>query len=61
REFHQFITEGKCDNATVAPTVRSNLTAVLGREAGYKRGEITLAALIKEGKRMKPNLSGLKV
>ena len=60
REFHQFITEGKCDNPTVAPSVRSNLTAILGREAGYKQGEITLAALIKEGKRLKPNLTGLK-
>jgi myo-inositol 2-dehydrogenase/D-chiro-inositol 1-dehydrogenase len=60
REFHQFITEGKFENATVAPSVRSNLTAVLGREAGYRRGSITLAALIKEGKRLKPNLKGLK-
>lgn len=61
REFHQFVTSGQYDNPTVAPSVRSNLTAVLGREAGYKRGEITLAKLIKEGKRLKPNLSGLKV
>jgi predicted dehydrogenase len=60
REFHQFITEGKFDNPTVAPSVRSNLTAILGREAGYKQGEITLAALIKEGKRLEPNLKGLK-
>ena len=60
REFHQFITEGKLDNPTVAPSVRSNLTAILGREAGYKQGEITLAKLIKDGKRLKPNLSGLK-
>jgi myo-inositol 2-dehydrogenase/D-chiro-inositol 1-dehydrogenase len=60
REFHQFITEAKFENATVAPSVRSNLTAVLGREAGYRRGSITLAALIKEGKRLKPNLKGLK-
>jgi len=60
REFHQFITEGKFDNPTVAPSVRSNLTAVLGREAGYKQGEITLAELIKDGKRLVPNLSGLK-
>ena len=60
REFHQFITEGKFDNLTVAPSVRSNLTAILGREAGYRQGELTFAKLIKEGKRLKPNLKGLK-
>lgn len=60
REFHQFITEGRFDNPTVVPSVRSNLTAVLGREAGYKQGEITLAELIKDGKRLQPNLKGLK-
>ena len=60
REFHQFITEGKCDNPTVAPSVRSNLTAILGREAGYRRGEVTLTDLIKQGERLSPNLAGLK-
>ena len=60
REFHQFITAGQFDNPTVAPSVRSNLTAILGREAGYKQGELTLAELVKEGKRLKPNLAGLK-
>jgi len=60
REFHQFVTQGKFDNPTVDPSVRSNLTAVLGREAGYKHGEITLAELIKDGKRLQPNLKGLK-
>ncbi len=60
REFHQFITEGRCDNLTVAPSVRSNLTAILGREAGYARGEISLAALLKDPKVLRPNLAGLK-
>ena len=60
REFHQFITEGKCDNPTVAASVRSNLTAVLGREAGFKQGEITLKSLLKSGKKLRPDLSGLK-
>jgi len=60
REFHQFITEGKFDNPTVAPSVRSNLTAILGREAGYKHGELTLSKLIKRGKKLTPNLKGLK-
>jgi len=60
REFHQCITEGKWDNPTVAASVRSNLTAVLGREAGYRRGEVTMADLLKRGERLQPNLSGLR-
>lgn len=60
REFQQNITTGQCDNPTVAPSVRSNLTAVLGREAAYRKGEMTLAKLIKQGRRLRPNLKGLK-
>jgi myo-inositol 2-dehydrogenase/D-chiro-inositol 1-dehydrogenase len=60
REFAEQIRAGKCDNLTVPASVRSNLTAVLGREAGYKRGEVTLADLLKTGQRLQPNLSGLK-
>jgi predicted dehydrogenase len=60
REFHQCITSGQHDNPTVAASVRSNLTAVLGREAAYRQGEISLADLIKQGRELKPNLSGLK-
>jgi len=59
-EFHRFITEGQYDNPTVAPSVRSNLTAVLGREAGYRGGELTLAALLKEGMKLEPDLKGVK-
>jgi predicted dehydrogenase len=59
-EFYQAIVEGKTDNPTVAPSVRSNLTAVLGREAAYRGGELTLDALIREGKRLEPDLKGLK-
>jgi myo-inositol 2-dehydrogenase / D-chiro-inositol 1-dehydrogenase len=61
REFHQFIAAGQCDNPTVGPSVRSNLTAVLGREAGYRRGEVTLAELLREDRRLEPDLSGLKI
>ena len=60
REFHQAVTTGKCDNLTVAPSVRSNLTAILGREAGYRSGELTWDALIKEGKKLEPDLTGAK-
>jgi len=60
REFHQCITEGQCDNPTVAPSVRSNLTAILGREAGYRGGELTWEALLKEGRKLEPDFAGLK-
>jgi myo-inositol 2-dehydrogenase / D-chiro-inositol 1-dehydrogenase len=59
-EFHAAVTKGDCSNPTVAPSVRSNLTAILGREAAYRRDEMTLAALIKKGKKLEPNLKGLK-
>ena len=59
-EFHDAILKGDCSNPTVAPSVRSNLTAILGREAAYRRKELTLAHLLKEGKKLEPNLKGLK-
>lgn len=60
REFHEAVTKGDYSNKTVAPSVRSNLTAVLGREAAYRRTELTLKALIGEDKRLTFDLSGLK-
>ena len=57
-EFYETILKGDYSNPTVAPSVRSNLTAVLGREAAYRRTELTLAELLKEGKRLEPDLSG---
>ena len=58
-EFHDEILKGNCANTTVAPSVRSNLTAVLGREAGYKGGEITWGDLLKQNRKLQPNLKGL--
>lgn len=60
REFHQFVTQGNYENPTVAASVRSNLTAILGREAAYRSRVITWDALIREQKRLVPNLEGLK-
>jgi predicted dehydrogenase len=59
-EFHEDILKGNSSNPTVAPSVRSNLTAILGREAGYKGGEIAWDTLLKENKKLQPNLNGLK-
>jgi myo-inositol 2-dehydrogenase / D-chiro-inositol 1-dehydrogenase len=57
-EFYEAILQENYSNKTVAPSVRSNLTAVLGREAAYRGKELTLTALIQEGKRLQPNLKG---
>ena len=59
-EFYDAVVKGDCSNPTVGPSVRSNLTAVLGREAAYRGGELTLATLLKEGKKLEPNLKGLR-
>jgi myo-inositol 2-dehydrogenase / D-chiro-inositol 1-dehydrogenase len=59
-EFHQFVTEGNHANPTVAPSVRSNLTAILGREAGYRGGEFTWSELLSENKKLELDGTGLK-
>ena len=58
--FHRFVTEGHFANKTVAPSVRSNLTAILGREAGYRNGAYTWADMMKEAKRLTFDTTGLK-
>jgi predicted dehydrogenase len=58
-EFYDAVTKGECSNPTVAPSVRSTLTAVLGREAAYRRTELSLAELIREGKKLEPDLRGV--
>jgi hypothetical protein len=59
-EFHDAIVKGDCSNRTVPASVRSNLTAILGREAAYRQTELTLESLIKEGKKLEPDLTGCK-
>lgn len=59
QEFHQFIAERKYENPTVAPSVRSNLTAVLGREAASRGRELTLSELVKENQKLEPDLRGV--
>jgi myo-inositol 2-dehydrogenase / D-chiro-inositol 1-dehydrogenase len=59
-EFHRCITEKHHENLTAAASVRSNLLAVLGREAAYRGGEVSLQDLLKEGKTLEPDLKGLR-
>lgn len=55
------MTQANYSNETVAPSVRSNLTAVLGRLAGYRGGEVTWKEMIQKGEKLEPNLKGLKM
>lgn len=59
-EFHRCITEGRFDNPTPHRSVDSTLTAILGREAMRQKKWLTMDELIKENKKLEPNLRGLK-
>ena len=60
KDFEKFIRKGDCKNATVSPSVRSNLTAILGREAAYRHGVFTWEEMMKENKRIPYDTEGLK-
>lgn len=45
-DFHKFIVEGNYANETVVPSVRSNLTAILGREAACKKTLVNFKDLL---------------
>ncbi|GMU21477.1 MAG: hypothetical protein AMXMBFR13_15700 [Phycisphaerae bacterium] len=60
RDFYRFITEGNYANQTVAPSVRSNLTSVFGREVAYSGREMTWDQFMKSEERLEPDLRGLK-
>ena len=56
----KIVTGGNYANETVAPSVRSNLTAVMGRIAGYRGGEVSWDEMIKSAEKLELDLSGLK-
>jgi predicted dehydrogenase len=58
--FHDNITQGKHENPTVVPSVRSNLTTILGRQAAYKNGMVTWEEMLKSNERFEADLKGLK-
>jgi predicted dehydrogenase len=59
-DFHNCITQGKFENRTVAPSVRSNLTTILGRLAAYRGKEVTWDEMIRENEKLEFNPNGLK-
>ena len=61
--FYDNITKGDTSNPTVAQSVRSNLTTILGRTAAYKGGEVTWDEMMRanekwafDGPALKPEL-----
>ncbi len=58
--FHTSIIKGDFANPTVSPSVRSNLTTILGRMACYRKGEATWDEMMKLGEKLEFPLQGLK-
>jgi myo-inositol 2-dehydrogenase / D-chiro-inositol 1-dehydrogenase len=58
--FHEQVTSGRLDYSTVEPSVRSNLTTILGRTAAYRQAEFTWDELMRSDERLDPGLVGLK-
>jgi myo-inositol 2-dehydrogenase / D-chiro-inositol 1-dehydrogenase len=56
--FHRSVTEGRCDNATVARAADDALTGVLGREAALRDTAVTMEQLIAENKELPFDLTG---
>ena len=58
--FHESVTAGECSNLTVGASVRSNLTAILGRTAAYQQGVVTWAEMMRQQEKLVADLKGLK-
>jgi hypothetical protein len=58
--FHNNISKGDCSNPTVEPSVRSNLTTILGRAAAYKGAEVTWDQMMKANEKWHFETKGLK-
>jgi len=58
--FHKCVTGGVYDNPTVEPSVNATLATILGREAARRRTKLTLDEVLRENRRLEPDLTGLK-
>jgi predicted dehydrogenase len=58
--FHDAITKGDYSNLTVAPSVRSNLTGILGRLAADRQGEVSWKEMLQTAERSTFDTRGLK-
>jgi myo-inositol 2-dehydrogenase/D-chiro-inositol 1-dehydrogenase len=59
-DFHRFVTEGHHDNPTIEPSVRSNLTTILGRTAAYHNTVVTWDQMMSANVKVDGRLDDLK-
>lgn len=60
KAFHESVTAGDYANATVEPSVQSNLITILGRTAAYEKRKVTWTELLNSKEKLDANLKGLK-
>jgi predicted dehydrogenase len=58
--FYENVTKGDHSNPTVAPSVRSTLTTILGRTAAFKSELVTWKQMMRKKEKLTPDLKGLK-
>lgn len=58
--FHDSITRGDWSNPTVAPSVRSNLTTILGRTAAWRGARVSWDEMMGDNEELEADLSGLR-
>ncbi|NWG11969.1 MAG: Gfo/Idh/MocA family oxidoreductase [Acidobacteria bacterium] len=54
--FHENITNRRFENPTVVPSVRSNLSAILSREAAHKRRTVTWDEMIRANEQLESDI-----
>jgi predicted dehydrogenase len=54
--FHESVTNRRFENRTVLPSVRSNLSAILSREAAHKRRAVTWDEIMKANERLESDI-----
>jgi myo-inositol 2-dehydrogenase / D-chiro-inositol 1-dehydrogenase len=58
-EFYRAIRAGDVSNPTVAASIQSNLTTILGRTAAYEHAEVTWGEMIRRNEKLDAGLDGL--
>ena len=58
--FHDSITRGDFSNPTVAASVRSTLTTILGRTAAWRHGRVSWDEMMAASEELRPDLTGLR-
>lgn len=58
--FYRTVTQGDFSNPTVAPSVRSNLTTILGRTAAYRRAVVCWQEMLRRNEKLEFPLKELK-